>query len=125
MTIEDDIEALDQELAAQRLEVARLLAKIEGLQAERDALAALVSKKSTVVVDNGASASDLRRLTRGQAIVEVLRRSSPEPMRVRGIVDALAAAGRNANYNGVSVDLQVLLAQDQVRRVERGLYTTT
>jgi hypothetical protein len=120
VSLEGDVEKLNKELESLRLEAARLSARIEGLQAERDALGTAVARQSKVP-DNGENRSDLRRLTIGQAIVEVLR-CSPEPMRIREIVDALTSAGRYANYSSVSVGLQVLLRQERVRRVDRGLY---
>jgi hypothetical protein len=121
MDFDRDLKELDKELDSLRLQSARLSARIEGMQAERDALAAVVPRQSTEVGDR-PNDSDLRRLTSGQAIVEVLRRSSPEPMRIREIIDALTSAGRYANYSTVSVGLQGLLGQNLVLRVDRGLY---
>lgn len=124
MTIETDLEEIDMELAACELEQARLSAKIVGLRAQRDALARHIATQLVPTRDNNdANLPKLRELTNGGAIVEVLRRSAPVPRRIGEIVTALKAAGRRASYNGVSVDLNALLAQGRVRRVERGLYT--
>jgi hypothetical protein len=51
--LEKDIEGLDQELESLRLQVARISAKIEGLQAERDALAAAMTPTTDSVTRRG------------------------------------------------------------------------
>lgn len=64
---------------------------------------------------------DLLHTTKDRAIVAVLR-ASEEPMRIWDIVNTLNAAGRNENYNGISVYLDTLMKQGRIRRVDRGLY---
>jgi hypothetical protein len=121
MTLENELDRVEAELAAARVEHARLGAKIDGLKAERDALAEAVrsipSAAATSVTD------DLSGMTKKQAIVAILTRAG-QPMRIGEIVKAFHAAGRTGdNYSGISVYLDTMLKEGKVRRVERGLYT--
>lgn len=115
MDLQKDLKELDEQLNSLRLEQTRLGARIEGLQAERDALSAALTVRP---VEHDP---DLLRMTKDRAIVAVLN-SSETPMRIWDIVYALNAVGRNENYNGISVYLDTLLKQGRVKRVERGLY---
>ena len=118
MDLVKELKDLDTELGSLRLEQARLTARIEGLRAERDALAGAMQIRS---VDSSPGDPALAKLTKNAAIVAVLK-SSDSPLRIRQIVELLNEAGRNENYNGISVYLDTLLKQGRVRRVDRGLY---
>ena len=104
------------ELAEAQAEHARLTARIEGLQAQRDALA------RAMAIEPGPSAkADITTFTTDRAIVSVLRQSGA-PMRIKEIVDAMTAVGRTETYNGVAVYLDTLLKTGRVIRVGRGRY---
>jgi|SRR5580658_3576209 hypothetical protein len=119
MDLNKELEALDTELASLRREQARLTARIEGLRAERDALAGAMTIRS---VERGSGDSTLAGLTKDEAIVAVLEWTD-RPLRIQQIVDSLNEAGRDEHYNIISVYLNTLLKQGRVRRVDRGLYS--
>ena len=98
----------------------RLNARLAGLRAQRDALQQAISAGKP---DDRSSVApqDLLQLTRGDAIVAVLE-AAAKPLHIREITDALASAGRRAQYDSVSVDLTSLVQAGRVRRVGRGLY---
>ena len=96
-----------------------MTAKIEGLQAQRDALIrALASEPEP------RAKADIRTFTKDQAIVGVLRQAAG-PMRIKEIVEAMTAVGRTETYNGVSVYLDTLVKTGRVIRVSRGRYVAT
>jgi hypothetical protein len=121
VALEDELRRVETELDAARIEYARVGARIDGLTAERDALAAAIR-----TIPSGPAAQqtgNLARMTKKQAIVAILSRAD-DAMRIGDIVRALGAAGRTGdNYNGISVYLDSMLKEGKVRRVGRGLYT--
>lgn len=117
--LEVDLQRVRDELAVTQAQHARLTAKIEGLQAQRDALIrALASEPEP------RAKADIRTFTKDQAIVGVLRQAAG-PMRIKEIVEAMTAVGRTETYNGVSVYLDTLVKTGRVIRVSRGRYVAT
>jgi hypothetical protein len=115
-----DLKRVDTDLLAAKLEAARLRARIEGLQAEREALAAAMEPTATSADQVGPSRP---RGTKASAILRVLA-ASEEPMRIAQIVEAMKGQGwPTENYNGISVYLDSMLKRKSVRRADRGLYT--
>jgi hypothetical protein len=119
MDLDSELKNVDTELAALRLEQARLNARVEGLRAERDALAEAIRP-----VDTGSDGPPLAEMKKDEAIVAVLK-GSGSPLRIGQIVKRLKLSGRNEHYNGISVYLNTLLKQGRVRRVGHGLYVAT
>ena len=114
--LEVDLQQVRDELAVTQAEHARLTARIEGLQAQRDALIrALASEPEP------RAKADVTTFTKDRAIVAVLRQATA-PMRINEIVEAMTAVGRTETYNGVSVYLDTLLKTGRVIRVGRGRY---
>ena len=118
MDLEEELKKLDDELAVLRLEHARLTARMEGLRAERDALAEAMTIRPA---DPSSDGPPLAEMKKDEAIVAVLK-GSGSPLRIGQIVKRLKQAGRNEHYNGISVYLNTLLKQGRVRRVGHGLY---
>ena len=114
--LEADLQRVRDELAEAQAEQARLTARIEGLQAQRDALA-----RAMAIQPEPPAKADVTTFTKDRAIVSVLRQSGA-PMRIKEIVDAMTAAGRTETYNGVAVYLDTLLKTGRVIRVGRGRY---
>ncbi len=120
MILEDDLAQVDTDIATARLEAARVAARIEGLLAQRAALAASLERAATSL---DTAPRGLATAVKSDAIVSVLEHA-PQPLRIAQIVGAMQRAGRSGeNYNGVSVYLDTLLKQHRVQRVGRGLYT--
>jgi hypothetical protein len=120
MDLETELKNVETELAALCLEHARLSARIEGLRAERDALAEAMTIRPD---DPSSDDPPLTEMKKDEAIVAVLK-GSDTPLRIGQIVKRLKQGGRNEHYNGVSVYLNHLLKQGRVRRVGHGLYLT-
>jgi len=119
--LENDLKRVTSDLAAAEAELARANARVEGLRAERDALTRVVT---SLKPDGSAAADDIATMVKADAIVAVLRRAKPRPLRTAGIVDAMHEAGRsNEVQQNVSVYLDSLLKQGRVIRVARGEYT--
>src|SRR5262249_9080955 len=114
--LEADLQRVRDELAKAQAEHARLTARIEGLQAQRDALA-----RAMAIQPDPPPKADITPFTKDRAIVSVLRQSAA-PMRIKEIVDAMTATGRTETYNGVSVYLDTLVKSGRVIRVSRGRY---
>src|SRR5262249_31741343 len=112
-------ERVRNELAMTQAEHAQLTAKIEGLQAQRDALIRAIASKPEDPIK-----ADITTFTKDRAIIAVLRQATG-PMRIKEIVAAMNATGRVETYNGVSVYLDTLLKAGQVTRVGRGRYVAT
>lgn len=112
--LQKDLARVEAELRSAELEYTRLGAKINGLKAERDALAQQVAPPS-------ALAKQIAGMTKAEAIHLVLR-MSPEPMSLGQIAEAVTAAGSKLKPDGASVYLDGLLKQRRVVRVKRGLY---
>jgi hypothetical protein len=94
---------------------------VEGLRAERNALA-----RSIAAVRAGSERADepLSEMTKADAIVAVLRRSSPATLRTPELVEALRAGGRpHEGARTISVYLDSLLKEHRIIRVARGEYT--
>jgi hypothetical protein len=123
MNLQTDLTRIKKELEQALEDRDRIDVRIAGLRAEQVAVEDAMARRSPSGV---VESDDLTRLTKADAIVAVLRASAPNPLTIRGILDALAAGGRpNESYNGVSVYLQDLLARNRVQRLSRGLYTAT
>jgi hypothetical protein len=121
MALEDELRRVENELETARIEHAKLGARIDGLMAERDALAAAIRTIPSGPAEH--QTGDLARMTKKQAIIAILSRAD-DAMRIGDIVRALGAAGRTGdNYNGIAVYLDSMLKERKVRRVARGLYT--
>jgi hypothetical protein len=120
--LEEDLQRVEVDLASAEAELARLGARVEGLRAEREALIRAISSFGQ---DGAASIDqDVAGMVKADAIVAVLRRAKPQPLRTDGIVNALHKAGRPAEVKAnVSVYLDSLLKQGRVLRVTRGEYT--
>jgi len=114
--LETDLQRVRDELARAQAEHARLTAKIEGLQAERDALV-----RAMAIQPEPPAKADITTFTKDRAIVSILRQGGA-PMRIQEIVDAMTAVGRTETYNGVSVYLDTLLKTGRIIRVGRGRY---
>ncbi|MGW6557603.1 hypothetical protein [Streptomyces hydrogenans] len=110
----EDIAQVEKELSEAEREYARLGAHIEGLKAKREAF----KKLSAAPADLDSGIEDL---TKAEAIIRILR-VSPIPMSLGDIADALTAAGKQANRNGVSVYIDGLLKAGRVVRVARNQY---
>lgn len=115
--LEGDLQRVRDELAVALAEQARLTAKIEGLQAQRDSLVRAMASRP----EEPRVKADVTTFTKDRAIVSILRQSTG-PMRINEIVEAMNAVGRTETYNGVSVYLDTLLKAGQVIRVGRGRY---
>lgn len=120
MDLQDELDRVIAELDAAQREIALLGAKVHGLTAQRDALAAAI--QAGAAPREPGTQTPLSTMRKDDAIVAVLRQAG-RPLTTSEIVSALRAAGRaNENYNGISVYLTNLTGQERVRRVGRGLY---
>lgn len=122
MNLRADFQQITAQLNEALREQARINARIAGLQAERDALAQALATTSD---GRDGDRLDLSRMSKTDAILAVLR-SAGSPLTIPEIVTALHDAGRpRETYNGVSVYLQGLLAEERVDRPSRGHYVAT
>ncbi|MET8275757.1 hypothetical protein [Streptomyces sp. NPDC005096] len=110
----DDLARIEKDLREAEFERARLDARIKGLKAEREAFIQLTAPPAS-------PEPSIQDLTKAEAIVTILRKS-PGPMSLGDIAEALTAAGKLANRNGVSVYIDGLLKAGRVVRVQRNQY---
>ncbi|MEV7793390.1 hypothetical protein AB0O68_15565 [Streptomyces sp. NPDC087512] len=109
-----DLARIEAELKSAELEYTRLGARINGLKAERDAIAEQAAPPT-------ALAKRIAGKTKAEAIHMALRMST-EPMTLGQIAEVVTAAGNKLKPDGASVYIDGLLKQGRVVRVARGLY---
>jgi hypothetical protein len=116
--VRSELTRVESDLAEAQAEHATLTAKIEGLKAQEAAL------RQALATGNGQSVNSVEivRMSKSDAIVAVVDR----PMRIREVVAALRAAGReNEAYNPVSMYLPDLVNRKRLVRISHGVYGPT
>lgn len=117
MDLRKELEQVRAELAAALNEQAVLDARIEGLRAqERHLERANTAQDPDTAIDVGS-------LTKGKAIVEILKKSAPQPMTIHEIAEALKGLGKYSKPDGVSVYMTDLVKAGSAVRVGRGSYS--
>ncbi|MEV5149987.1 hypothetical protein [Streptomyces sp. NPDC052727] len=112
--LQKDLAEVEAALKQAELQYERLGVQIEGLKAQRNALAKKVAPPSTLT-------ERIATMTKADSIVEALRESS-EPMTLKQIAETVTAAGKVLKPDGASVYLDGLLKEGRVVRVARGVY---
>jgi hypothetical protein len=119
VNLKEELTKVEAELATAQVELASLVARVHGLMAQRDALAAATAQEE---LPHAKTKKDLAGLPKDRAIITVLRQSD-RPLGPAEITQRLREAGREQEKAGnISVYLTSLLKQGRVTRIRHGRY---
>ena len=122
MDLNEELTKVEAQLATAQVELASLVARVHGLMAQRDALAAATAQED---LPHAETSNELAGLPKDRAIITVLRQSDG-PLSPAEITQKLQEAGREQEKAGnISVYLTSLLKQGRVTRIRHGRYVAT
>jgi Lon protease-like protein len=121
--LRDELEQLNEELAAAETEAIRLNARISGLRAQRDAMAAALA----MLRPNEEAGRDeplrLDAIKKRTEAIEALLRHAGTPMSIDQVKEALNQHWRDtSDYQVVASTLNLLHRTGRITKVARGRY---
>jgi hypothetical protein len=122
--LEQELERLTAELSVAEVEAIRLQARIQGLRAQRDALAAaLAARRSEQSTPDAYTPVRLDAIKKRTNAIEVVLRQVGRPLSIDEVREALDEAWREpSTYAVVASTLNLLHRTGRISKIGRGRY---